>query len=182
MIALKLLDYCPAFATVSHNSPEYVHLLIEAFRLAFADTRQYVADPSVVPVPTAELLSEVRPSSSGCRPREVPAARGAGEPNANVSAGGRGGAGRGGGGVTLAPFRAGGAGILAQARCPDQSGGRVGQRSARHARRLQRYRLLLCGRSRWQRVQLHQLQLHGFRFSDRAGGLRLHASKPRCQL
>jgi gamma-glutamyltranspeptidase / glutathione hydrolase len=40
------------------DSPERLHIMIEAMRLAFADARQYIADPEVVRVPVADLLSQ----------------------------------------------------------------------------------------------------------------------------
>ena len=40
------------------NSPDYVHTVIEALDLAFADREAYVGDPKLVRVPTAALLSD----------------------------------------------------------------------------------------------------------------------------
>jgi gamma-glutamyltranspeptidase/glutathione hydrolase len=56
LIALKILEgyNMPA----DPLSPDRLHLEIEALRLAFADTRWYVADPSMVQIPLEELLSE----------------------------------------------------------------------------------------------------------------------------
>ncbi|KAL0090827.1 gamma-glutamyltranspeptidase [Phycomyces blakesleeanus] len=45
-------------ASMDHNSAEYLHIIVEALRLAFADTRNYVTDPQVTRVPTKELLSK----------------------------------------------------------------------------------------------------------------------------
>jgi gamma-glutamyltranspeptidase/glutathione hydrolase len=46
---------------VEHLGVEWFHTLISAIRLAFADTRAYIADPEHVRVPVDELLSPVRP-------------------------------------------------------------------------------------------------------------------------
>ncbi|CAA7259943.1 unnamed protein product [Cyclocybe aegerita] len=43
---------------MEHNSPEYLHTLIEALRLAFADSQYYVTDPDVEHVPVDELLNK----------------------------------------------------------------------------------------------------------------------------
>jgi len=43
---------------MGHNSEEYLHCTIEAFKLAFADREQYYGDPSHVHVPIRELLSK----------------------------------------------------------------------------------------------------------------------------
>ena len=39
------------------DSPARIHMMVEAMRLAFADARQYIADPSIVSVPVDQLLS-----------------------------------------------------------------------------------------------------------------------------
>jgi gamma-glutamyltranspeptidase/glutathione hydrolase len=45
-------------AALGHNSPQTVHLQVEALKLAFADREQYVGDPDHVDVPVDGLLSK----------------------------------------------------------------------------------------------------------------------------
>ncbi|MDX2045105.1 MAG: gamma-glutamyltransferase family protein [Acidobacteriota bacterium] len=55
--ALNLLEPYDLKA-MGHNSPDYVHTITEAIKLAFADRDRYYADPRFVKVPGAELLSK----------------------------------------------------------------------------------------------------------------------------
>lgn len=43
---------------MGHNSPEYIHTLVEALKLALADRDRYYGDPNFVKIPMAELLSK----------------------------------------------------------------------------------------------------------------------------
>jgi len=56
LMALKVLEGFD-LSSLHHNSPQYLHLLIESLRIAFADTRYYVADAEKVHVPIKEMLS-----------------------------------------------------------------------------------------------------------------------------
>jgi gamma-glutamyltranspeptidase / glutathione hydrolase len=57
LIALNVLEGFN-FHKVPYDSPQRLHLLIEAMRTAFADSRWYVADPSITSVPIKELISK----------------------------------------------------------------------------------------------------------------------------
>lgn len=64
LLALGILDELQEtgkvrdLAKVEHNSAEYLHALIEALRIAFADTRYFVSDPSHGSIPVKALLSK----------------------------------------------------------------------------------------------------------------------------
>jgi gamma-glutamyltranspeptidase/glutathione hydrolase len=54
---LKLLEGFD-LSRMGHNSPEYIHTVIEAAKLAFADREAYYGDPDFVEVPLDRLLSK----------------------------------------------------------------------------------------------------------------------------
>ncbi len=58
--ALEMLNLLEPYniKEMGHNSAEYLHLLIEAKKLAFADRARFYADPSIEDVPVAELISK----------------------------------------------------------------------------------------------------------------------------
>jgi gamma-glutamyltranspeptidase/glutathione hydrolase len=54
---LKLLEGFDLHAT-GHNSADYIHTVVEAAKLSFADREAYYGDPEFIDVPLAGLLSE----------------------------------------------------------------------------------------------------------------------------
>lgn len=48
----------PVFKKEDHNTAPYLHALIEALRISFADASWYVSDPSISQIPVSELLSQ----------------------------------------------------------------------------------------------------------------------------
>ncbi|MBY6412851.1 gamma-glutamyltransferase [Rhodococcus sp. BP-252] len=55
--ALRMLELL-GLGDAAHNSVEYVHVVTEVLKLAFADREKYYGDPLFVDVPTAWLLSD----------------------------------------------------------------------------------------------------------------------------
>ncbi len=55
--ALRLLDM-KALAAHGHNSPDALHTMAEALKLAFADRERWIGDPRFVDVPMETLLSD----------------------------------------------------------------------------------------------------------------------------
>ena len=54
--ALRILEDCD-LAGMGHNSADYIHTVLEALKLAFADRHAYYGDPDFVSVPLEGLLS-----------------------------------------------------------------------------------------------------------------------------
>ena len=83
LAALLALNLVEGFdlGRLGHNTGEYLHVLIEAMKLAFGDAHAYIADPEHAHVPVTELLSQehtkrrhalIRPeASSGMQPGQA---------------------------------------------------------------------------------------------------------------
>lgn len=58
--ALEMLNLLEGYelGKLAHNGPEHLHLLVEAKKLAYADRGWFYADPAVVEVPIAQLISK----------------------------------------------------------------------------------------------------------------------------
>lgn len=59
-VLLQVLNVLEAFnlKDLKHNSPEYIHLISEAFKIVYSDREKFYGDPEVVDVPIDGLLSK----------------------------------------------------------------------------------------------------------------------------
>ncbi len=59
-VMLQMLNLLEGFdlARLEHNSPDYIHRVTEAMKLAYADRDTYYGDPEFVPLPAVRLLSK----------------------------------------------------------------------------------------------------------------------------
>ncbi|MBK6940496.1 MAG: gamma-glutamyltransferase [Planctomycetes bacterium] len=60
LTALQMLNLLEGFdvAAMGHSSAEFLHTMVEAKKLAFADRARFIADPATERLPVAELLSK----------------------------------------------------------------------------------------------------------------------------
>lgn len=60
MTALLILNLLEGYdlSSLGYQSPDHLHLTVEAKKVAFADRNQYISDPEMVKIPIAELLSK----------------------------------------------------------------------------------------------------------------------------
>ncbi len=60
LVALQMLNIIEGYdlKKLGHNSAEYLHLLVEAKKLAFLDRAQHIADPAFYQAPLTRLLSK----------------------------------------------------------------------------------------------------------------------------
>jgi len=60
MAALMILNLLEGFdlPSLDYHSPDHIHLMVEAKKVAFADRNRYISDPDFVKIPVAELLSK----------------------------------------------------------------------------------------------------------------------------
>jgi len=67
MSALAMLGIASGFDLARHGEADYVHILTEAAKLAFADRDRHLTDPGHMPVAPAELLDGARLAALGRR-------------------------------------------------------------------------------------------------------------------
>lgn len=64
LMALNIVEQSD-LRSLGHNTPAYLHLLVEALKLAFADRERYFGDPRYVQVPLDTLLSKAYAAQRG---------------------------------------------------------------------------------------------------------------------
>uniref|UniRef100_A0A3Q0SDK2 Gamma-glutamyltransferase 7 n=1 Tax=Amphilophus citrinellus TaxID=61819 RepID=A0A3Q0SDK2_AMPCI len=58
LLLLNILENFPQLRAVGHNSSDYIHVLVEAVRLALTDALHYLGDPAHVTIPLETLLDK----------------------------------------------------------------------------------------------------------------------------
>ncbi|HEY1352395.1 MAG TPA: gamma-glutamyltransferase [Ktedonobacteraceae bacterium] len=89
LVALEMLNILEGYnlQAAGYQSAEYLHLLLEAKKLAFADRDRYLSDPTFVDIPVERLLSKAYAGELRARidpQRARPASAGAPEPEGDT--------------------------------------------------------------------------------------------------